>query len=161
MLTIRQVIEAQPLLQKGPVDGLALVELDQGIKGLLGGQLAAHCQIGQITGQVLTYYVDSPLWAHTFRMMKASVLGMIQLAAKDHHQTQSRHLQLLKDIRDIQVKVRPIPPPKALPRPRPPLAKFSNSTASLIESTADSFEDAELAAIWAEFGRRHCVLTND
>lgn len=164
---IQEVILKSNKLAKMPRDSRLLAKLDKGVKGILGGQLADHCQIGKIEAGTLVYYVDSPIWAHTFRMSKLSILSTLHSLSAAHlddkdGETESRHFnradyKQLSEIQDIQIRVRPsiARPEKFKKAPRPPLPKLSASTTKSIEETAQTLIDPEIAELWAAFARKH------
>lgn len=156
---IQEVILKSNRLSKMPHDSKLLAKLDRGIKGIIGGQLADHCQIGKIEDNILIYYVDSPLWAYTFRMSKASIIATLQSissSAPKDGSVEASEMRLLHTIEDIQIRVRPqIARPAVFRKTRKPLPRLSELTAKSIEETAETFNDQELAQLWREFGRKH------
>lgn len=165
---IQEVILKSQKLAKMPRDSRLLAQLDKGVKGILGGQLADHCQIGKIEEGTLIYYVDSPIWAHTFRMSKLSILATLHSLSASHLENEEdssspQHLshldyKQLAAIHDIQIRVRPsIARPERFRKARRQLPKLSPTTAKSIEETAKSLVDPEIAQLWAAFGKKHKV----
>ena len=157
---IQEVIALSNRLSIMPSDSYLLAKLDRGIKSMLSGQLAEHCQIGKIENNILVYYVDSPIWAYTFKMSKVSILsalhGLAQTTKSNNQSNQQVDWTILSQIEDIHIRVRPsIKRPKRYAKPRAPLPKFSQEIGKSIEMTADTLEDPELAELWRNFARKH------
>jgi hypothetical protein len=143
-----------------PHDSHLLAKLDDGIKGLLSGQLAPHCQIGKIENDILIYYVDSPIWAYTFKMAKVNILSTLNALGEQYKSDGGPHKEfgVLSHISDIQIRVRPsIARAERHRKPRAPLPKFSEAVAKSIAETADTFQDQELADLWRKFGETHSI----
>ncbi len=156
---IQDIIASSDTLALMPKDSHFLARLDQGIKSILHGQLADHCQIGTIENDTLIYYVDSPVWAYTFKMSTTSILATLHQLATQYSESKSDiNWKQLLEIKDIRIRVRPsITRPKKFSKPRKPLPKFSKSIGLCIEQAADTFEDPELAQLWRDFARIHSL----
>jgi len=104
--------------------------------------------------------VDSPVWAYTLKMSKLSIIQTLH-SLIDSGAAQSSiaaaELQALRNIEDIQVRVRPSiqRPVKFKKKSRLPLPKLSKATAQSIEETASTFQDEELANVWRAFAQNH------
>ena len=155
---IQEVIVNSGRLAKMPHDSKLLAKLDSGIKSILGGRLADHCQIGKIEANILIYYVDSPMWAHTFRMSKNNVLQTLHSIShgEQNNSHSDNEYKALRNIVDIQIRVRPrIYRPAVYRKTRKPLPKFSKAIAQSIEDTANTFNNEELAELWRNFAKNH------
>lgn len=170
VIKIQEVILQSERLAGMPADSRLLGMLDKGVKSMLGGQLADHCQIGKIEGPILTYYVDSPIWAHTFRMSKNLILSTLQAigcaydandkAQGPHHGLSASDYIQLAAIEDIKLRVRPhITRSAKFRKPRKALPKLSITTANSIEETAKTLVDKEVAEMWAAFAVKHRAKT--
>lgn len=155
---IQDLIAKSSRLSKMPSDSRLLAKLDEGVKSLLGGKLPEHCQIGKIEDNILIYYVDSPIWAYTFRMSKTNIITTLNALGHQYSQGGSPNSEfaILSSIVDIHIRVRPsIARPQKHRKKQKPLPKFSAEVGKSIEETADTLEDLELAELWRNFGRNH------
>lgn len=158
LISIQHVIEKSTILATMPPGSPLLSKLDHGIKSLLGGQLANHCQIGKIDNHILVYYVDSPVWAYTFRMAKTQILSTLNALGAQYQKSneQDQEFAILATITDIHIRVRPsIYRKPRYRKPRRPLPKLSASVVNRIIATAATLTDQDLARQWHQFGEDH------
>lgn len=96
----------------------------------LEADTAPHCLGADLKDGVLTLFMDSAAWTTTLRYQHQAILASVQAAVRQPCHT-------------LKLKVLPDPKPGVPPRPKP--RTLSPDTQRLLESTAESIEDASLA----------------
>lgn len=105
---------------------------------LLPAEAAPHCLGADLEQGVLTLFLDSGVWTTTLRYRHQALMASVQDGLKLPCHT-------------LKLKVLPDPKPGVPPRPAP--RELSPDTRRLLDSTAESLDDADLAAALRRLAR--------
>ncbi len=130
--------QRDPKLANLAAEAQRLEAMRRRVIACLPAEAAPHCLGADLKDGVLTLFLDSGAWNTFLHYRQQALLATLQQV-------------LGPDCRSLRFKVLPEPIPGVPPKPAP--RTLSQDTQRLLESTAGSLEDADLAAALRRLAR--------